>query len=107
MPLISRDLNDIERRYADMVAQIEVEQSYLSDHEVSMRDFQFVVLSKFQMNDCRTKVASGNYKAAIDDTSGEKVLTPQDHLDAAEARMKQFQKTIMSRKTSLCICNFY
>jgi hypothetical protein len=113
-PIILRPLNDIEQRYSALCAQIEVENSLLSDHEIWTKEFQ-CVLDTGMCADCRFPVCSvskskatksqiGKNVATNEKTEGDKMLTPQDVLDMAAAQMRQFQTKIAPIVTGTSVC---
>ncbi|XP_029841177.2 uncharacterized protein LOC121832854 isoform X2 [Ixodes scapularis] len=71
-PVITRDFNEFERRYLEMLRTIEVEASLLSDHELQVK-------------------AESQRKASADEGSGIKIQTANDIAEEWNKKAKEFQ----------------
>lgn len=71
-PVITRDFNEFERRYLEMLRTMEVEASLLSDHELQVK-------------------AESQRKASADEGSGIKIQTANDIAEEWHKKAKEFQ----------------
>ncbi|KAG0443444.1 hypothetical protein HPB47_014910 [Ixodes persulcatus] len=71
-PVITRDFNEFERRYLEMLRTMEVEASLLSDHELQVK-------------------AESQRKASTDEGSGIKIQTANDIAEEWHKKAKEFQ----------------
>ncbi|EEC13065.1 39S ribosomal protein L46, putative, partial [Ixodes scapularis] len=71
-PVITRDFNEFERRYLEMLRTMEVEASLLSDHELQVK-------------------AESQRKASADEGSGIKIQTANDIAEEWNKKAKEFQ----------------
>ncbi|XP_063045526.1 39S ribosomal protein L46, mitochondrial [Engraulis encrasicolus] len=80
LPLVSKDPHPIEKKFADLLHQMEMERSFLSDHEVRLLE-DAERLSRKQ---------DGEFDSDDEDMGNQEITTAQDEEDAWEQRLKRF-----------------